>query len=441
MTPLTRQTQYQQQSGAAFHHWILAACLVIMLLVGTDVVSIVLWQMGLAKKIEIVLLIPIMGITLLYYRHLIRGMTASPEITLLICLTVLSITWSDFPAYSIERLVPLIVTSGFAIALGSMMSMRGLLIFLAIYFGSSMVLSMGAIMTLPQARGIPPWGDTWNGIYAHKNGLGLAAMTAMLTCYYASRQFTGRLKTVFMIGALLGVFLLIASESRTSQVIGLITMSALLISQIVPRLETIWAIGFILFAILFVGTIAFLLASPIAEPLFALIGRKPTLSERIPIWELVWPNVKERFWLGWGYLAHWNENAPHLRFYASKGELGFLPHYSHNGLLETFLNAGFIGVALLFLGLMRFFFSVFYCMRHIPQRDPFVFVFVLGMMYLFSNITESTLLSRMSSSWIFFLAYTTKMNLVARALRADARAHYELQNRTRRASQFVSKPT
>ncbi|WP_170411353.1 O-antigen ligase family protein [Ruegeria atlantica] len=409
----------QQSAGLLFHHLILAVGMVVMLMIGTDFISIVLWQHPMAKKVEVILLIPLLAITLLYFKHFIRGVLASPEIALMVLFAVLSIVWSDYPRHTIQRCIPLVVTSAFALALGSMMSLRGLLLFISIFFAATMLLSLGAIIALPQARGIPPWDDVWNGIYVHKNGFGLAAALGMVSCYYASWQFTGRLKAVFVAGLVLSLFLLVMSQSRTSQIVAILSMSAMLASQIMPKRETIWAITYILSSAFMVGVVTFILASPIAEPIFGLIGRKPTLSDRIPTWELVWPFVTERFWVGYGYAAHWYEEGTYALYYAMK--LEYPPHYSHNGLLETFLNVGFVGVILLFCAFFRLFFSVFYCMRYIPQRDAFVFVFVLGMLYFFSNITESSILSRLSDSWMFFVAYGTKISLVAKALRRSAR--------------------
>ncbi len=409
----------RQSAGLLFHHLILAVAFVVMLMIGTDFISIVLWQHPLAKKVEFLLLAPLLAITLLYFKHFIRGVLASPEISLMVLFAVLSIAWSDYPNHTIQRCIPLVVTSAFALALGSMMSLRGLLLFIALFFAATMVLSLGAIIALPQARGIPPWDHVWNGIYVHKNGFGLAAAMGLVSCYYASWQFTGRLKAFFVAGVVLSLFLLVMSQSRTSQIVAVLSMIAMLSSQIMPKRETIWAIGYILSSLFLVGAVTFVLASPIAEPIFGLIGRKPTLSDRIPTWELVWPYVIERFWIGYGYAAHWYEEGTYALYYAMK--LEYPPHYSHNGLLETFLNVGFVGVILLFCAFFRLFFSVFYCMRFIPQRDAFVFVFVLGMLYFFSNITESTILNRLSDSWMFFVAYGTKISLVAKALRRSAR--------------------
>ncbi|WP_282119681.1 O-antigen ligase family protein [Ruegeria atlantica] len=409
----------RQSAGLLFHHLILAVAFVVMLMIGTDFISIVLWQHPLAKKVEFLLLAPLLAITLLYFKHFIRGVLASPEISLMVLFAVLSIAWSDYPNHTIQRCIPLVVTSAFALALGSMMSLRGLLLFIALFFAAAMVLSLGAIIALPQARGIPPWDHVWNGIYVHKNGFGLAAAMGLVSCYYASWQFTGRLKAFFVAGVVLSLFLLVMSQSRTSQIVAVLSMIAMLSSQIMPKRETIWAISYILSSLFLVGAVTFVLASPIAEPIFGLIGRKPTLSDRIPTWELVWPYVIERFWIGYGYAAHWYEEGTYALYYAMK--LEYPPHYSHNGLLETFLNVGFVGVVLLFCAFFRLFFSVFYCMRFIPQRDAFVFVFVLGMLYFFSNITESTILNRLSDSWMFFVAYGTKISLVAKALHRSAR--------------------
>ncbi|MCA0929564.1 O-antigen ligase family protein [Ruegeria profundi] len=421
MTALSQNNANRHASDLPFRHVILALCLMLVVFFGTDLFNIVLWQNNLANKLEILMLLPAMAITALYYRHLIRGAFASPELAILVIWALVSTTISSLPAYSFERCVPLVVTTAFALFLGSIMSLRGLLLFMASFYAVVMLLTMGAIAALPQARGIPPWGDTWNGIFLHKNGLGAACVMTLLTSFYAIGQVKGKLKLVFQVTFFLGLLLLVASESRTSQVVALVSMSALVVSRIIPRFEVIWAICFILFSVLLISLIAFLLSSPLADPLFALIGRKPTLSERIPIWELTWPYVMDRFWLGWGYGVFWHPDSSHLAWFSNKANLGFTPFYSHNGLIETWLNTGFLGVALLGTAIVRFFFSAFFSMRFVENRAGIVCALALMVTYLLANITESTLLGRLEANWIFFVAYVTKMNLVARAIRDDAK--------------------
>ncbi len=415
---------YQQSPGTYFYHVTLFVCIIYLLLLGTDVMSIVLYGKGIAKRIQVLLLLPILATTILYFRHLVRGAFASPEILILLCLAMLSVTWSDFQMHSLQRCIPLVVTTVFGLSLGSMMTLRGLMLFFAVFFAASMILAVGAIAALPQARGLPPWTDTINGIYLHKNGLGLASMMALLTSYHASQLFEGKLKLAFIATMYLALLLLIGSESRSSQIIAMFAMPALMISTRMPRKEILWAVGFIVISAFLIGFATFILTSVFAEPLFTLIGRKPTLSERIPIWELVWPYVLDHFWFGYGYGAFWHEEAAYLRVFSNKANLGFLPFYSHNGLLETFLNVGMIGVILLFFALSRFFFSTFYCLLFIHDRESVVFAFVLGMVFFFSNITESTVLERSSANWIFFVAFTTKINLVSLALREEKKKYF-----------------
>ncbi len=409
----------QQPAGISFHHIILVSCIIYVVLVGTSVVEIVLWRNAYAKSINILMLIPILVTTTLYYRHLVRGAFASPEIMVLVVLAGASILWSDFPRSTLVRSLPLIVTTAFAFALGSMMSLRQLMLFVSTVFAVAMVLALLAIITLPQARGIPPWGDTWNGIFLHKNQMGLASLLALVTSLYASIHFGGRLRAAFMFVSALSLFLLVASESRTSQLAALLILSAFAVSKIMVKKETIWAVGFILVVFFVIGTIAVLLSSSFAEPIFSLVGRRPTLSERLPLWELLLPDIKERFWLGYGYTAYWHKEAEHLRVILSKSNLGFLPHYSHNGLLETFLSTGFVGVSLLLCGLLRFFLSAFYCFRFVEYREVVVLVFVLAMTFLLTNITESTVLARANIFWIVFVAYSTSINLAAKSLRSN----------------------
>ncbi len=421
MTISHRNIPYQQTVGTSFHHVVLAVCMVFLIIVGTDIFGVILYGNTIANKIEILTTVPILATTMLYYRHLLRGAFASPEIAIMIILVVLSTSWSNYPLLTMERAVPLVVTTLFGLALGSMLSLRGLLLFLATYFAISMFLSLAAVIALPQARGLDTWEGFWTGIFLHKNELGANSLLAILTCWFAAQKTKGKLRTFFQLTIVVAVVLLIASDSRTSHIIGAFLLSGFFISKIAPRLEYLWALAFLLFSAFVIGFSALILASDIADPLFALIGRQPTLSNRIPLWEIAWPYLMDRLWLGYGYAAYWHSEAPYMRVYESQAKLGFSPHYSHNGMLQTWFHIGFVGVALLFIALIRFFGSIFYCMRHLKDRDDLVLLFVLGLSFIFLNITESSVLSRLNGQWIIPVMYMTKANLIAKALRASSR--------------------
>ena len=98
--------------------------------------------------------------------------------------------------------------------------------------------------------------------------------------------------------------------------------------------------------VLIVATLGFLEAQfEIKDSFIRLLGREPDLTDRAPVWELVLSMVPHPL-VGAGYESFWSGDRliyiwQHLGF-----ESGGIIQ-AHNGYIETYLNLGLIGVALL----------------------------------------------------------------------------------------------
>ena len=391
----------------------------LIFLVGTNVYPIFLGPGGLGVRLGLITLLPMLAITLLYIGPFLRAAVAVPELSILIILALVSAAWSYAPSNTFERAIPLLVTSAFAMTLAGVLSLRALILLFAIVAALSMFGSQFAIATVPGARGIPPWESTWNGVFNHKNGLGEASALALIFTASAISITIGRARVFFIATFVMASFLMIASESRSSQIIVLLLGSAFLTRLVMTRFTLIWAIFFLMVLGAVIGTIYFLMTTGTLDPVFTALERKPTLSGRIPLWSLVVPYITDEFWIGYGYRGFWDQSSYRVIKITNDLGLGFTPYYSHSGLLETWLHLGAMGFLLMIAAIARTFKAIFAGMHRLADQKLVIAAFFVIVAYLLSNITEGNILSRTSLSWMSFVAISTKLCLVARAIRTQ----------------------
>lgn len=381
----------------------------------TDLFSVALGGGGVASALDLLVLLPMIYWLGHNYGFLVRGMIAVPELTALLSLAAVSMVWSVDPSATAWRLFPLFVTTATAMTLGSRVSLRTLIVALGLLAAITAIACYVAVATLPSARGIAPWTTTWRGAFNHKNGLGASSMFMLISATSAAILCRGRAKAFFALAALGAAFLLFQSESRTSQVISIISITALTLGILLRARASIWGVSYILFITCVVGLLTFLFASSSVDPIFSLIGREPTLSGRLPLWAVTWPNVIDRLWLGYGYAAFWDPDRHAVIAIARDSTIGYVPYYSHSGLIETLLNTGLVGMTLLAILLGRAVAAIFSGFRQGMAVPELVAALVILIAFVLLNLTESTVLSRQSMIWMVFVAVVTKLGNVAKA--------------------------
>jgi exopolysaccharide production protein ExoQ len=129
-------------------------------------------------------------------------------------------------------------------------------------------------------------------------------------------------------------------------------------------------------------------------------GKDLTLTGRTGVWESVVVMIKQQPWLGYGYNAFWTGwGGPATYVY---NEVGFLVFYSHDGLLELWLQLGIVGVFIFFAILIVFFYkSIQYLKieKGLIHMFPLLYISFL----VLGNITESDVLARNSIYWVLFV--------------------------------------
>lgn len=359
-------------------------------------------------RLTFLLMYGVAGILLLASRHALGTLIATAPLLIgVLALPVVSILWSVNPPETLERVIAVLGTSAVGIYLGWRFTLGRLVFLVAIGMSIAVCLSLLAIIALP-AIGIDQvgqWAGAWRGVHFHKNGLGGASGLACILIGYAIADNRGAWRAMFCITFLIAAVLLVGSQSTTSLLavlgVGVMALWARMLQRRpgeVPVLSLILGFAVVVAAVQLVG--ADLLAGVLAS-----LGKRTDLSSRVPLWEIVWTHfIPDRFWLGYGFQAFWRPDASAVRMI--EDQLYFTPFYSHNGLLETWLNGGLV-LVLLLGGMLILTITksaiLFARWRGLAVSAlPLIYCGYFSMM----NFTESTILARNNMLWTLLVALT-----------------------------------
>ena len=266
---------------------------------------------------------------------------------------LVSITWSDFPFVALKRLIKtsgtiimalIILTEEKPFAALGFIIRRLSFIFLP--------LSIIFIKYYPDlGRFYHHWSGTqwFTGVAADKNGLGQICLYA--TIYFAWDLLFGRrsdgklgqrmhasLYLLILLPMLVWLFYLVDSATSLSCMIVFVVI--LIIARIPAVARSPYRIMFIcLGCVIIYGALE--LAFDLKNTVITMLGRRPDLTTRVPMWEDLLSMVENPL-IGFGNESFWLGD----RLIYLKEHWGDL-NQAHNGYLETYLNIGGIGLCLL----------------------------------------------------------------------------------------------
>lgn len=266
----------------------------------------------------------------------------------------ISITWSDFPFVSFKRWIK---------EIGNPIMVLVILTEKRPYEAIGVILRRLAFLWLPLSalfiryygelgRGYTAQGkQMFTGVGQQKNDLGLICLISGIYFFW---NFLLNRKGSFKLGErgtvvdliLLGLvlWLLHMSNSATSWACLVVAASLFFVGRIKVVAQKPDKIIF--WGIVVISFFFFLEATPnVSDFVIRFLGRDQTLTERVPMWELLKGMATNSF-VGVGYQSFWL--GPRLE--KIKGELGVVFNQAHNGYLEQYLNLGYIGVA--FIGVV-----------------------------------------------------------------------------------------
>jgi O-antigen ligase len=162
--------------------------------------------------------------------------------------------------------------------------------------------------------------------------------------------------------------------------------------------------------------IAVLLALPVIlaaafnlDAVFVLFGRDATLTGRTDVWDLIWEEIQNRYWLGYGYQAFWVDPAgPATRVWL---QLKWDAPEVHNGYLELWLGLGLIGLLALVSSMVTNFTLAWKASRGADRLASYWAVLYLTF-FISYNLSESLILEQNDIFWVLYVAAVVALSPV-----------------------------
>ena len=308
-----------------------------------------------------------------------------------------STLWSLDGAFTLKKAIyQTLLCATVAMAVFTARDPRRILLLIFGLFVVAILANLFAVATRPPS----PIG--YEGIYDHKNTLGSTIGIAFMVSLYVLVSARGALRLVAVAAALACIFLLVKSESKTA--LGLAALAPLCgtLLYLLARWLRVSPLAAILFGLGMTVAVYFLASRLFGfdtSDVLLFLFNDATFTGRTQIWAFVWDHIKERPLLGHGYQGFWGiPNSPKYR-----AELPFIAKmaHGHNGILDTILNSGVVGLVLYLILIAKILRS---CGNLAGRSASLSWFYIAVMFYLLcSNLMESLLLLSEDAEDILFL--------------------------------------
>jgi len=240
------------------------------------------------------------------------------------------------------------------------------------------------------------WGYT--GYFSGKNYLGEFSAVALLLSL-REVSYRGRRRVMGIIAAFIAVPLLFLSNSKTALALvllapfmaGLTLITRKKLARISPAIIPIVIIG----SYLAVSTV---MGFGINRVSYAIYGDS-TFTGRTIIWDFAQKKIDQMPLLGWGYQSFWlvGPGGPST---AAPGWVKGMPN-AHNGYLDTTLEMGYVGLALLTV----FILATLHGIGRVADREPRRAWLLLSLAFyiMITNGLESVWMRGFEMLWLGFL--------------------------------------
>ncbi len=305
---------------------------------------------------------------------------------------LLAVGWSDFPFVAFKRWIKTLGHPVMALVILSDPRPLEAIRFVFKRCGLLMlVLSVLFIKYFPQySRTYNYWGgqSEYCGINNTKNELGYCCLIFglfflwnLIVSWNEEDLKARKEEQIVSIALLLTSFWLLKMAQSSTSVVSLVLGSAVLLGLGTSFAPKRHFGAFVIMLIAFVGIAE--LTIGVYQPILELLGKSATLSDRTLVWNDVISMVEtpligagfESFWLGERLDALW-------------AKWWWRPNQAHNGYIETYLNLGLIGLALLLAMLL----STFRAITATFATDMLLARFRMALLFVvvFYNFTEAT---------------------------------------------------
>ena len=387
-------------------------------------------EVGESAPINTVMMAIILTVSLiLAFRYRDNIIKAAPGMTPVLCflaLAVMSALWSDYPGITLRRSGTAITTALWGAYLASRFSLRDIVVLICESIGIIAVTSLVAAIVFPDfgvnellssdPGGIPGW----KGMVSDKNSLGIVMATGAVSMFYLviSPGASRREKTMWFVGMMLCTFLLYESQSRTSWVSA---MAGFVTCGVVRAMYRRPGVGIVVLAWVLLLAVPFLIfVINDLNVLTSLLGKDGTLTGRVDLWNVVLPYGHQKPWLGYGYGAFWNEASPMTQEIWRQLN-SYKPPHAHNGWIETYLELGLVGCAVVACQLLQMLGNASRASSQGRDVDAPYMLLIVVMMLIF-NMVEADLIRAPALFWPFLIIGPVAMTKIMRTRPRDALA-------------------
>lgn len=366
-------------------------------------------------------------IAALAIRKPVKTFTRIPEpLILLLVLMVLSLVWSQYRPMTLLAVALQLGTTLFALFLASHFGWRQLLHILSntvrFILLSSLLMELWAAIAGPIAPLFPNYdGDEppsasylWvqgnlfeferiQGIVGNANLLAFIGVLGILL-FLIELIVTNSRRWIPALSISLAILLTVLANSASMTVAMVLIAFAGLIAILAegrpkPVRHRIyrWAIAFLALAIT--------LGVVFRAQVFDLLDRSPDATGRFYIWEKVFGLILEKPLEGWGWISYW---VPGVEPFEGLVVINNVPMYhAHNAYLDTWLQLGVAGIALL-IWLMVSVFTRLWTVAVRHTNPLYLFPLFIFLAIAAQSLTESRLLIEIG--WVFLVLLATKAN-------------------------------
>lgn len=312
-----------------------------------------------------------------------------------------SILWSLSPEATGRRVALLIIGALFSVALSARLGREGLIKVVGIVTVFVVVVQFATAIVLPDI-GMPhnKFYPAISGLFTQKNNAGRALLIGVIAGLALLNSRPRTMGWIVLIFSALGV---VASLSGTA-IVAMIVCIAIYYALISLRstgllyLATVAGVIGVIVILVALGTTV-----TATDDTFSIMGKSATLSGRTNIWSALWRAIGTGYhwWWGFGYEAFFAspEGAGSLNWNMGK----YHPPHSHNGMLQTWVNIGVVGVIITASSMI--FILIRACRNFAVSADRLSMFDIIMMFYfILVNITEQTTLAYNNYIWGIFVA-------------------------------------
>jgi len=257
-----------------------------------------------------------------------------------LAMAAFSAAWSHEPALTLRVSFELLLCTFFAFFLSEKFEPEKLMDLLMLLGLVSAVASIFLALALPGYGIFARYaGGAWQGIYSHKNAMGVSMAFLLSPAFFSSRPRDLRLAY-----AALMLFLVAMSQSRGAWFVAFAEIAFILWIKLFQRLKRNEAVLLMLVTVAIVAGGAMAVATNLG-PIMNAIGKDPTMSGRTGIYQVVIQSILKKPVIGYGYGAFWrpaNPEAANIGLAINWPNIG----YAENGFLELALQIGLLGLGL-----------------------------------------------------------------------------------------------